>query len=73
MSEVHQQLSRIPLFAGEGTGKYIDRKAEAVNVKVANENPAEDFWAYAIGRFERCQALMASPGFGAHLAAVRDG
>lgn len=36
-------------------------------------NPAEDFWAYAVGRFERCRDLMASPAFAAHVAAVRAG
>ena len=36
----------------------------------ANKNPADDFWAYSVNRFERCKALMATPGFGAHLAAV---
>jgi thiamine kinase-like enzyme len=33
-------------------------------------NPAEDFWAYSIGRFERCQALMRSPDFEGHVSAV---
>jgi len=37
----------------------------------ANGNPAEDFWAYAVGRFERCQALMASPSYAHHLANIR--
>jgi thiamine kinase-like enzyme len=36
-----------------------------------NGNPVEDFWAYAVGRFERCRTLMASPEFGDHLAAIR--
>ena len=42
-------------------------------IQVANENPAEDFWAYAVGRFERCKALMATPKFAAHLEAVKRG
>ena len=29
-------------------------------IQVMNDNPAEDFWAYALNRFERCQRLMAS-------------
>jgi thiamine kinase-like enzyme len=33
-------------------------------------NPAEDFWAYSIGRFERCKALMTSPEFARHLRAI---
>ncbi len=36
-------------------------------------NPAEDFWAYAVGRFERCRALMGSPAFAGHVAAVAEG
>ena len=36
----------------------------------ANGNPAEDFWAYAVGRFERCQALMASSDYATHLANI---
>lgn len=32
-------------------------------IQHANKNPAEDFWAYAVGRFERCRRLMASEEF----------
>ncbi len=39
-------------------------------IQHANDNPAEDFWAYAVGRFERCKALMATADFTEHLAAV---
>jgi thiamine kinase-like enzyme len=42
-------------------------------IQHANKNPADDFWAYATGRFERCKALMAEPAFAAHLEAVRRG
>ena len=42
-------------------------------IQVMNDNPAEDFWAYALNRFERCQRLMASPGFARAIAAVRTG
>ncbi len=42
-------------------------------IQHADGNPAEDFWAYAIGRFERCKALMATPEFEQHLEAVRRG
>jgi|EP01047_Picozoa_sp_COSAG01_P075456 thiamine kinase-like enzyme len=38
-----------------------------------NGNPAEDFWKYATERFQRCQALMASPEFESHVSAVRAG
>lgn len=40
-------------------------------IQHSDGNPAEDFWAYATGRFDRCKALMRSPEFAAHLAAVR--
>ena len=39
-------------------------------IQVVNENPVDDFWAYATNRFERCKALMATPGFDAHIAAI---
>ena len=42
-------------------------------IQHANDNPAEDFWAYSIGRFERCKALMAQADFAEHLAAVKRG
>ena len=35
-----------------------------------NGNPVEDFWAYGVGRFERCRALMASPDFEGAVATV---
>jgi thiamine kinase-like enzyme len=34
------------------------------------DNPAEDFWAYAIGRFERCKALMTSADFAQYVRAI---
>jgi thiamine kinase-like enzyme len=42
-------------------------------IQVVNENPVDDFWAYAVNRFERCKALMGSPEFGRHVDAVRRG
>jgi thiamine kinase-like enzyme len=39
-------------------------------IQHVNGNPADDFWAYAVGRFERCQALMSTPGFDAHVTAI---
>jgi thiamine kinase-like enzyme len=36
----------------------------------ANGNPVDDFWAYAVGRFERCAALMSSDGYAARIAAI---
>jgi thiamine kinase-like enzyme len=40
-------------------------------IQHVNENPAEDFQAYALERFERCKALMGNPAFGKHLQAVK--
>ena len=42
-------------------------------IQHADENPAEDFWAYATGRFERCKALMQDAFFQRHVDAVRLG
>ncbi len=39
-------------------------------IQHVNENPVDDFWAYAMNRFQRCQALMGSPEFPRHLAAI---
>ncbi len=42
-------------------------------IQHANKNPADDFWAYSINRFERCKALMASPEFQRHVLSVARG
>ncbi len=42
-------------------------------IQHANDNPVEDFWAYATGRFERCKTLMNDKSFSAHVNAVRRG
>lgn len=42
-------------------------------IQHANDNPADDFWAYSIGRFERCKKLMNNPTFAGHVKAVREG
>ena len=39
-------------------------------IQLANNNPAEDFRAYADGRFSRCKALMRQPGFATRLQAI---
>jgi len=39
-------------------------------IQLAEDNPAEDFWSYAVTRFERCKALMQDPSFDGHLKAV---
>jgi hypothetical protein len=41
-------------------------------IQHVNGNPADDFWAYAVGRFERCQALMASDRFTEAIALLTD-
>ncbi len=42
-------------------------------VQHASGNPAEDFWAYAVNRLDRCRLLMATDEFGRHVEAVRRG
>jgi thiamine kinase-like enzyme len=42
-------------------------------IQHVNKNPADDFWAYAVNRFERCKALMGRGDFGSHIAAVAKG
>ena len=42
-------------------------------IQLANDNPADDFRAYADGRFARCKALMETVEFSRHLAAIRKG
>ena len=42
-------------------------------IQVMNDNPADDFWAYALNRFERCRRLMASAEFARAIEAVRAG
>mgnify|MGYP003676614950 CR=1 FL=1 len=42
-------------------------------IQHSDGNPVEDFWVYSTGRFERCKALMDSPGFAQHVSAIRGG
>jgi thiamine kinase-like enzyme len=42
-------------------------------IQHADNNPAEDFWAYSVNRFERCKTLMRSAEFEAHLNAIKAG
>ena len=39
-------------------------------IQHSDNNPAEDFWAYSIGRFERCKTLMSDPEFPRYVKAV---
>jgi thiamine kinase-like enzyme len=40
-------------------------------IQLANANPADDFRAYANGRFARCKALMGTAAFARHVDAVK--
>lgn len=40
-------------------------------IQHANDNPADDFMAYARERFERCKERIDNPSFGRHLDTVR--
>lgn len=42
-------------------------------IQLANANPADDFRAYADGRFARCRSLMETSDFARHVAAIRQG
>jgi thiamine kinase-like enzyme len=42
-------------------------------IQHAKDNPADDFWAYSVNRFERCKALMATPEFAQHVRVVAKG
>jgi thiamine kinase-like enzyme len=42
-------------------------------IQHADGNTAEDFYAYACNRFDRCRRLMQSQEFGKHLAAIKAG
>jgi thiamine kinase-like enzyme len=37
-------------------------------VQHIRDNPVEDFWAYAVERFERCRTLMSTPAYAAAVA-----
>lgn len=41
-------------------------------IQNANDNPADDFAAYAVNRFKRCKALIASQEFSRHLNAAEE-
>ena len=42
-------------------------------IQHANDNPVEDFWAYATTRFSRCKSLMQTDAFNEHVKAVSAG
>ncbi len=42
-------------------------------IQPADGHPAEDFWAYAVGRLKRCKALMGAPEFKGHVTAIAQG
>ena len=39
-------------------------------IQHADKNPAEDFWAYSIERFERCKKLMQNTDFKKNIQAI---
>jgi len=84
LSMAHEAEMLAAYFAGEPSpfdrGRVVIYKAMCDLlwtlwglIQLANDNPADDFRAYAANRFRRCKALMATPAFAAHLAAVRAG
>ncbi len=40
-------------------------------IQHANNNPVDDFWAYALSKFERCKLLMGQDEFSRHIAALK--
>ena len=40
-------------------------------IQHADKNPAEDFWAYSIERFERCKKLMQDSNFEKHINEIK--
>lgn len=42
-------------------------------IQYANDNPAEDFWAYSIERFERCKKLMNQADFSQYVRTITKG
>ena len=40
-------------------------------IQLADKNPADDFWAYSIERFERCKKLMQDSNFEKHINAIK--
>lgn len=42
-------------------------------IQHVNQNPADDFWAYAINRFQRCKKVMGASDFGGFVQAAIDG
>lgn len=80
-SETQQEEMLSAYFGGEATprdrGRAVIYKAMADLlwtlwglIQLANDNPADDFRAYADGRFARCKALMETAEFARHLKAV---
>jgi thiamine kinase-like enzyme len=83
-SEAQEEELLAAYFAGETSvaerGRFVIYKAMCDLlwtlwglIQHANKNPADDFWAYSINRFERCKKLMATQAFAGHVAAVLKG
>ena len=78
------QILRDAYFGGAPTrgelGRYVIYKAMCDLlwtlwglIQVADQNPVDDFWAYANRRFARCKKLMDSPEFPLHVENVERG
>lgn len=72
---MHAYFGRAPTAAE--TGRMVIYKAMCDLlwtlwglIQHADGNPAEDFWAYAITRFDRCKTLTQDPGFQNHIVAI---
>jgi thiamine kinase-like enzyme len=80
----NEKVLRDAYFGGAPTrgelGRYVIYKAMCDLlwtlwglIQHADENPADDFWAYANRRFARCKKLMDSPEFPMHVENVQRG
>ena len=80
----NEKVLRDAYFGGAPTpgqlGRYVIYKAMCDLlwtlwglIQHADENPVDDFWAYANRRFARCKKLMDSPEFPMHVENVQRG
>jgi thiamine kinase-like enzyme len=80
----NEKILRDAYFGGAPTkgelGRYVIYKAMCDLlwtlwglIQVADQNPVDDFWAYANRRFARCKKLMDSPEFPMHVENVERG
>ena len=65
---VYVRTGGLPWWA-DGSQPELLRDALDGLIQHANDNPTDDYWAYATGRFERCKALMGRAEFARHVSA----